>query len=103
MKMDGMKPTRLGSLEDRLYTSAFYRRKQSQLFETMIAVYSRVLQLDPKIAKTVESLTKTYFDLEIPGINEYLKKSEDSFVKKQQDALTNIMSRLDNYNAMLNK
>jgi hypothetical protein len=94
MYLDGLPSVKLGSLQDRLRLSAWYRREQFRIFEALINIYANVISTNPDIIKKVESVVDDYIELVVPGSKEYKEASQESFIKKQGSALASIFEKL---------
>ena len=94
MYLDGLPYVRLGSLQDRIRISTWYRAKQPDIFNCLINVYANAMAVNPDITKKVQSLIEDFLELMIPGSKKLKDQEEDTFIKKQQAALEQISARL---------
>ena len=97
MMLDGLPYTPLHSLTDRIRVSAWYRREQLRLFETLISVYSNVLAINPDIMNNIKKSLDDYFELLIPGSKEIRAEEQKNFVKNQEKTMQSIFGVLQSY------
>lgn len=100
MYLDGMPSVKLGSMQDRIRLSAWYRREQFRIFEALINVYANVISSNPDIIKKVETVIDDYIELVVPGSKEYKDAAQANFIQKQSNALSAIYDKLKTHQNM---
>ena len=94
MSLDGMKLPQLGSMQDKIRVSAWYRREQLRIFEALINVYASMITIKPDIVGQVEKAIDEYIELIVPGSKEFKDKQKNNFIQTQASALDSIYDKL---------
>ena len=94
MHLDGMPPIDLGSVQDQIRLTVWYRREQRQILETLISLYSAVISINPEVSKKVESLIGDYIESVVPGSAKIGRQVANTTIKKQGEALQSIFESL---------
>lgn len=97
MNLDGLPPVGLGSLQDHIRLSVWYKREQRKIFETMINLYANVISVNPDIMKKVQTLIDDYLESVVPGSKELSRASAENTIKQQGAALQSIFKALKDY------
>lgn len=97
MYLDGLKAERMGSIQDRIRLTAWYKREQFRIFESLINVYANVISTNPDIVKKIETIIDDYIELVIPGSKAYKDTAQANFISKQSQALNSIYDKLKGF------
>jgi len=98
MSLEGLPVAKLGSLVDRAKVKAWYRTQNIRIFETVIAIYSNAISVNPDITKKIQKTTSDYMDLIIPGTSRVNADAEKNFAKQQEKTLNNVFAALSTHN-----
>ena len=103
MYLAGLPPVKAGTIQDRLRISVWYRREQAHIFEVLLPVFAAGIPVNADIIKKVENMINSYMEIVIPGTAEFKKMEQNTFIKKQSNALHSIYDLLKKHNGKLER